>query len=580
MNSKKANRLLYPILILSAVLSCKKTVNNTNNNNGTVPDTTVTITPPHENPLAATIGFFGNDWSAKTFSAPPFTIANKPTATADATITVDMSNIITRVPKYVFGNNSNLWMGQIVNQSALTNYITDLSPNIIRGPGGSISDIYFWNASTAPSDVPATMYDGNGNAVAAGYWYGQNSQDWTLALVNYYQLLQMAKATGILTINYAYARYGTGPTPVATAAHLAADWVRYDNGRTKYWEIGNEDNGNWEASYQIDVSKNHDNQPQIITGDLYGQHFKIFADSMRAAAQQIGATIFIGAQLLDAEAPSWADATDKTWNQGVLTQAGNTADFFIIHDYFTPYNTNSTASDILSSALTVPSNAINYVKQQLTQYGVSTKPVALTEWNIFATGSKQMVSNVAGIHAVMTLGELIKNQFGEASRWDLANGWSNGDDQGMFNIGDEPNAAAWNPRPAFYHMYYFQKYFGDKMVDVTVAPNAGILSYASSFSSGESGIVVVNTGTAAKTVKINIKNFRFGTNYYWYTLTGGSDNGEFSGAVFVNGIGPSNSTGGPSNYATIKANAAAIQNNIMIAMPGRSVSFIAVENQK
>ena len=579
MNSKKANRLVYPILILSAVLSCKKTVNNTNNNNGT-PDTTVTITPPHENPLAATIGFFGNDWSAKTFSAPPFTIANKPTATADATITVDMSNIITRVPKYVFGNNSNLWMGQIVNQSTLTGYITDLSPNIIRGPGGSISDVYFWNATTAPSDVPATMYDGNGNAVAAGYWYGQNSQDWTLALTNYYQLLQMAKATGILTINYAYARYGTGPTPVATAAHLAADWVRYDNGRTKYWEIGNEDNGNWEASYQIDVSKNQDNQPQIITGYLYGQHFKIFADSMRAAAQQIGATIFIGAQLLDAEAPSWADATDKTWNQGVLTQAGNTADFFIIHDYFTPYNTNSNASDILNSALTVPSSAINYVKQQLTQYGISTKPVALTEWNIFATGSRQMVSNVAGIHAVMTLGELIKNQFGEASRWDLANGWSNGDDQGMFNIGDEPNAAAWNPRPAFFHMYYFQKYFGDKMVDATVAPNAGILSYASSFSSGESGIVVVNTGTAAKTVKINIKNFRFGSNYYWYTLTGGSDNGEFSGAVFVNGTGPSNSTGGPSDYATIKANAATIQNNIVVAMPGRSVSFITVENQK
>ena len=56
----------------------------------------------------------------------------------------------------------------------------------------------------------------------------------------------------------------------ATAAHLAADWVRYDNGRTKYWEIGNEDNGTWEAGYRIDLHNNHDGQPQIITGDLYG----------------------------------------------------------------------------------------------------------------------------------------------------------------------------------------------------------------------------------------------------------------------------------------------------------------------
>ena len=65
-------------------------------------------------------------------------------------------------------------------------------------------------------------------------------------------------------------RYGTSANPVAAAAHLAADWVRYDNGRTKFWEIGNESYGNWEAGYSIDVSKNKDGQPEFITGALYG----------------------------------------------------------------------------------------------------------------------------------------------------------------------------------------------------------------------------------------------------------------------------------------------------------------------
>ena len=31
----------------------------------------------------------------------------------------------------------------------------------------------------------------------------------------------------------------------------------------------------------------------------------------------------------------------KTWNQGVFQKAGNTPDFFIVHDYFTAYNANS-----------------------------------------------------------------------------------------------------------------------------------------------------------------------------------------------------------------------------------------------
>jgi hypothetical protein len=545
------------------------------------PNDTSNIIPPNDPAFASTIGFFGNDWVSKTFTVPAYNLVSPASGTPDASISVDMSNVLTKISKYLFGNNSNLWMGQMVTQPALLGYITDLSPNVLRGPGGSISDMYFWNAtSQPPSDAPDSMFDTNGNPVAAGYWFGKNSASWTFSIDNYYQVLQQTHSAGLLTINYAYARYGTGPNPVATAAHLAADWVRYDNGRTKFWEIGNEDNGNWEASYQIDVTKNKDGQPQIITGDLYGQHLKIFADSMRAAAQETGKTIYIGAQLLDGAPASWADATDQNWNQGVLNQAGGTADFFIVHDYFTPYNTNSSAAEILNSALTVPTAAMTYLKQQMAQYNVASKPIALTEWNIFATGSRQMVSNIAGIHAVMGLGELIKNQFGEASRWDLANGWSNGDDQGLFNIGNEPGAALWNPRPAFFHMYYFQQNFGDRMVLSTVTGDPSILSYASSFSSGESGIVIINTGTANKVVALTMKNFKTGSQYYWYTLTGGQDNGDFSGAVFVNGAGPSGATGGPSNYASLKANAASALGGISLTAPPRSVNFVVVANQK
>jgi hypothetical protein len=301
---------------------------------------------------------------------------------------------------------------------------------------------------------------------------------------------------------------------------------------------------------------------------------------MRKAATEVATQIKIGAQLVQVNpANSW-NVVDKTWNSGLFSAAGDYADFYIVHDYYTSSG-NETAASILNSPVTESKLVMDWMKTTTTQGGVPLKPIALTEWNIFATGSKQMVSNIAGIHATMVLGELLKNQFGMASRWDLANSYSNGDDQGMFSQGDEPdNTTKWNPRPSFYHMYYFQKYFGDRMVNSTVTGSADVLSYASSFSSGEAGVVVVNKGTATQTVAINIANFDPGTRYYYYTFVGGTDNGEFSRQVFINGNGPSGASGGPSGYLSLSAYSATAQNGIKISAPPRSVVYLVADRKK
>lgn len=385
------------------------------------------IKPPVDPPVANTIGFFLNDWAPKNFTVPSNVDTALTTNSAGAFVTIDASNILTKIPNSIFGQNANSWMTQIVTETSLVNNINNLHSGVIRFPGGSISDTYFWNQVNAPpADAPATLLDANGNTISNPYWYGKINASWTISIDNYYQLLQQTGNTGMITVNYGYARYGTGTNPVAAAAHLAADWVRYDNGRTKYWEIGNETNGTWEAGYRINTSANKDGQPQIITGALYGQHVKVFADSMRKAAQEIGKTIYIGAYLLEAQPQSWQTPTDQTWNTGVLAQSNNAADFYIIHSYYTPYQQNSTADVILNSAVDNTAAMMNYVKTNITNAGATIKPIALTEWNINAEGSKQKVSYISGMHAAILLGESLKNKYGETSRWDLANGWSNG----------------------------------------------------------------------------------------------------------------------------------------------------------
>ncbi len=531
------------------------------------------------NAKAQSPGFFLDDWQPKNITAPQFSEITKPAAAATNTITVDAANVVNKVSKYLFGNNCNPYMTQMVTESALIDNIKSLSPNVIRMPGGNISSVYFWNAAPGekPADVPDSLFDTEGKKVSAGYWYGKNTAGWTLSLDNYYAMLQQTASTGIITVNYSYARYSTAANPVAAAAHLAAEWVRYDNGRTKFWEIGNEDAGPWQAGYKIDVAKNKDGQPEIITGELYGEHLKVFVDSMRKAANEKGVTIKIGAQLIQVDAANSWNPVDRTWNAGYFSKAGNAADFYIIHSYYTNYNENSTASVVLNSAATETKIMMDWMVTTTSRAGVELKPVALTEWNIFAVGSKQAVSHINGMHAALVLGEMIKYKYGMASRWDLANGWDNGNDHGTFSQGDEPGVSKWSPRPSFYHMYYFQKYFGDQMLSSAVSGTSDIVSYASTFTSGQAGLVIVNKGTSAQVVKINFQNFTAGNRYYWYTLTGDNDNGEFSRKVIINGSGPSGVAGGPSNYATLKANSSLTGTEIKISVPARSATYMLVD---
>jgi hypothetical protein len=571
-------RPVFILLVAFVCISCKKPAADPAPGGGNGGGGGGGITPAIDPPIASSIGFFLNDWAPKTFVVPSYTDTTIP-ASGTFTITIDKSIIITKVPPTIFGNNTNVWMGQMVTEPGLLSHITNLKPNILRGPGGSLSDVFFFNApkNTPPADAPSTLLNAAGTAAAAGYWFGKNTDSWTMSVDNYYNVLQQTGSQGILTMNYGYARYSTANDPVAAAAHLAADWVRFDNGRTKYWEIGNENFGDWEAGYRINTATNKDGQPEILTGDLYGRHFKVFADSMRKAAQQIGKTIYIGALLVEAAPQSWNTNTVKTWNAGVFAQAGNAPDFFIVHNYYTPYNTNATAAEILSTGTTVTQTMMNFVNLSIQNAGLEKKPIALTEWNIFSTGSKQQVSHIAGMHATIVLGELLKNKFGEATRWDLGNGWDNGNDHGLFNVGDEPDGVAkWNPRPAFYHMYFFQKFFGDRMISSSIVGTTAIETYASSFTSGEVGVVVVNKSDLSQTVSLKVNNFIPGSRFYWYTLAGGTDNGEFSRKVFVNGRAPSGASGGPDNYTTLNAYSASTQNGIRVTVPAKSVVNIVI----
>jgi hypothetical protein len=584
MNMKRLTVFCLFIFCVLMFVSCKKDNTDTPEPPTPTPPTPTgdtTIVPGTDPAVAGTIGFFLDDWLPRNFVAPAFDGGSVP-ATATTTVSVDATSIITKIPLSTFGQNAVWWMGPVANESKFITPITNLHPHIIRFPGGSTSDVYFWNARESadrPADVPAMITDEFGVKKDPGFIYGKSQLNWQCNLDNYYTMLQQTGNKGIITINYGYARYGTGTDPVANAAHLAANWVRYDNGRTQLWEIGNENFGSWEWGYRIDPALNKDGQPEYITGALYASHFKVFADSMQKAATEIGKKIYIGAVVYDnAATEAWLTNTVKTWNAGVMSSVKDKADFYVTHNYFTPYNENSNAGTIFSSASTVPAAQMNYLTQALQSNGASIKPIVMDEWNMWARDSKQQVSNASGVFAVLVLAETIKSKYGMAARWDLLNGWDNGNDHGLFSAGDEPGIAKWSPRPSFYYMYYFQKMLGDRLVNAA-ATGSAIKAYASTWTSGQLNITLVNTSGTAQVAEIKTKNFYPGSRFYWYSLEGGNDNGEFSRKVLVNGSGPTGEAGGPSDYHTLKARSGLTAGGIRVSVPARGIIVMVIDKK-
>ncbi len=159
---------VFWIMLLGALLGCHKHVDGGSGGGG---DTTVTIKPQVDPPIAKTIGFFLDDWQAKTFVQPSSYTNTTAPAASGVTVTIDRSNVLTKIPSSIYGNNANIWMSQMVTETSLMESLTNLKPNIIRFPGGSISDVFFWNAqpNVPPADAPAQLLDAAGTSSAAGF---------------------------------------------------------------------------------------------------------------------------------------------------------------------------------------------------------------------------------------------------------------------------------------------------------------------------------------------------------------------------------------------------------------------------
>ncbi len=524
---------------------------------------------------------FLNDWQGKPFKKPQsIKSSEKRIENVSFNITVSSDIILNKVSRFISGINATTYTGNYLEDHKLLEYVNALNPSIIRFPGGDASNMYFFNG--LPDDLPSKSLTYNGEW--SDFSDGKADINWKMNTPRYYAFLHSVKAEGIITVNYPYARYGTSANPVKKAASLAADWVRFDNGRTKYWEIGNETYACWEGGFRIDTMLNKDGQPEYVNGKLYGEHFKIFADSMRAAAKQIGTEIFIGAVFGDDD-QIWDGSgmnVTKNWNSLLAQElrnrdGSNYADFISVHSYFLNKN-EKTPNDIINS-FSVSKEIQDFIYRKLDEAKVEQVPLALTEWNI---KQPHQTTQAGGLQAIAAICKMQEIGFGASCFFSLNDYWKGEKgDFGMFSHKD-PVLPESEPYPTFYHLYYLNKIIGDKMVKNQIVPDLdSLLCFASSYESGGIGMVIINKSATDQTFQIDLPNFSIGNNYYWYELSKYEDGNIWSEKIAVNGISNSKySKGGPSeSIKKIPAFTKNTRQGIRMKIKGLSAIYLLVEGK-
>jgi hypothetical protein len=501
---------------------------------------------------SAQLTTFFDAWEPRTFTIPSLT-ALSPQVNINPTvgINVNTSNEIADILPTHFGTNLTHFLGEssLAEQDFMDN-LDNLGDVFFRYPGGNGSNQFFWDGNIPSSilnDAAITvndLIDGSG---------------WRISPDDFTNVLAQTNSNGIIAVNASYARYGTDPNSIEVAAGYAADFVRHMNNdlnaNIKYWEVGNENYGSWQAGYEVNGNQ--------IDGTDYGSIFNVFVDSMKAADP----TIKIGAVIFP------QDNNYNNWTRKVLQEVENSADFLIIHDYFKRKNNpnNVTYSEMMIAVSEVEEDVGN-VNNMVTSYTSKPYgyfPIAMTEFNS-KTGERE-IAMANGIFIARVLAEQIKNQMGMSLIWSFQNGLDNyGGDHGI-TARNSTVVPKNTPRPV-YHIYrYMNQFFGDKMT-WSYSNDTSINSYVTKFSNGDLGMLLINhTGNA------EIVEFDFGTaslkdNFYWYEVNALDETDK---KVFINGQTSSLAEGGPESYTQVPAHTREVGGNTKFEIKPFSITFIA-----
>jgi hypothetical protein len=453
-----------------------------------------------------------------------------PVVLAQVNVSVNAGTVVAALPSTAIGLHTSVYANQWGN-SVLPSRIAEAGIDILRYPGGSYSDIYHWSNHTASGGYSASQSD-----------FG-----------HFVQVMDQAGTQGMVTVDYGSSHQFTkGGQPKEAAA-----WVAYANGNAslygspnditlgvddegnnwrtvgywahlrtltaaqnpdnqydflaigraqpvgiKYWEIGNEINGNgyysdvntnfnWENDLHAPTGAGRGNNP-ALSPTAYGNNFNAFAAAMKA----VDPTIKVGAPLVGMGGVGDVADAARNWDRNVLQTAGANMDFGVMHYYPTVNN----ISTLLNATDDLPAWFQNERDRINTYVGpgqANRIELHMTEFGYFGTISNPVID---GVYAANTYATALADGIKSVHWLEMSKDSFLGD------------ATAQTRGPAFYGIQLFSHIAqtGADFVDTT-SSNGNVEVHSTRLADGRIGLLIANLNSSGSAnVNVNITGAELG----------------------------------------------------------------------
>jgi hypothetical protein len=386
-----------------------------------------------------------------------------------------------------------------------------LNPGIMRMPGGSWSNELYWNGNkvrlSEENYIEKQVWDSTikagGNPLFtgfdtsryldarwdvdySGYAPGFRIADTAHHLSDYHgftdvlflhKYIQSFGAQTMVTVNM-----GTG------SPRMAAEWVKWTRQRknyarepfdVKYWELGNELDGDWELGHFLpDGSK--------MNSEEYIRRYKLFTKAMKAVDPHIK----VGGSV--------ASSMELAFIEDLIKDTACMIDFISFHAY-PAHNDDTDFVSMVKQAEKV-NNAVARIKSWIKMYRpaqLNSIEVAVTEWNIKVREDITTVDMRNALWSVVMIGEMAKAGVDIAIQWDLFSTTPTGG-HGLFNP-DDPEV---HPRSQYWAMYLWSKYMGQNLLNLNLDAPDYVRAYVT-MDKGITSIMLIN-GSPEETVEIKL----------------------------------------------------------------------------
>jgi hypothetical protein len=400
-----------------------------------------------------------------------------------ATVTVDAGAVLRDMnPRMLGSTNAAFWTNEMYFASPVVNqWLRELGPGLIRIPGGSYADHIYWNGHgvRGPDGKvdPTRMKDGYPDVNYSDGIYetsftadrmtrtpGQSAAQ-NVDVKRMHEFIQSIPGTGTLAI----ANAGTG-RPVD-----AAEWVRWANLKmgynVRYWEIGNELDGDWEPGHILPDGRH-------LTGEMYAARFHEFAAAMKA----VDPTIKVGGAA--------GGTGENSFNRDMLRLAGDDVDFVSIHNY---WGTRMMSVDAALQNLTASmAKEVSYAKRWVEEYQPARKDkieIIYTEWNLSNQTGPFCSDMFSAIWATHFLAEAALNGVTAANQWDL---FTHGDGPGFAMIHYDAGQKQFWRKSQYYALQLWNNYMGHQLLS-TVSSGSPRVKTLASRSDDDVRVMLLNT---------------------------------------------------------------------------------------